>query len=193
MIQLNKNSMKPQKPTGQRKDPWPQGHATAQLPKYMGRTEDTIQKEMQKSQTWEKLKEISYCYSTDKMISCHIPVQTLRADVKIFKGGNIANFFVLIITQNQFSLNIVKFPLTMEFAKVAMCQFVPLLNFCFVEIEIIDAEISKLLSKGAIVNTIREPSHYVSWVFTRTKIDGNYRMILNQKTFSEFLKFKHCK
>ena len=93
MIQLNKNSMKPQKPTGQRKDPWPQGHATAQLPKHMGRTEDTIQKEMQKSQTWEKLKEISYCYSTDKMISCHIPVQTLRADVKIFKGGNIANFF----------------------------------------------------------------------------------------------------
>ena len=182
MIQLSKNSMKPQKTTNQRKDPWPQGYATAQLSKYMGRTEDTIQKEMQKSQTWEKLKEILYCYSTDKMISGHIPVQTLRADVKIFKGGNIANCFEkwAIITQDQFVLNIVKFPLTMEFAKVPMCQFVTLLNFSFVEIEIIDAEISRLLGKGAIVNTIREPSHYVSWVFTRTKIDGNYRMILNQ-------------
>ena len=26
-----------------------------------------------------------------------------------------------------------------------------------------------------------------------TKKDGNYRMILNVKTFNEFLKFKHCK
>ena len=61
----------------------------------------------------------------------------------------------------------------------------PTLNFSPVETEIIDAEISKLLSKGIIVNTRREPNDYVSSIFTR--------MILNLKTFNEFLKFKHCK
>ena len=55
-------------------------------------------------------------------------------------------------------LNIVKFGLTMEFAEVPVCQFVPPLNFSTVETEIIDAEISKLLTKGVIVNTNREPS-----------------------------------
>ena len=81
----------------------------------------------------------------------------------------------------------------MEFDKVPVCQFVPPLNFSPVETEIIDAEISKLLSKGLIVNTIREPNDYVPRIFTRTKKDCSYRMIINLKTFDEFLKFKDCK
>ena len=44
----------------------------------------------------------------------------------------------------------------MEFAEVPVCQFVPPLNFSPAETEIIDAEISKLLSKGVIINTTRE-------------------------------------
>ena len=120
---------------------------------------------------------------------------TLRADVEKFKGGNITNCFEkwANITQDQFVLNIVKFGLTMEFAEVPVCQFVPPLNFSPVETEIIDAEISKLLSKGVIVNTTVEPNDYVSRIFTTTEKDGNYRMILNLKKFNEFLKFKHCK
>ena len=59
------------------------------------------------------------------------------------------------------------------------------------EIEIIDAEISKLLSKDVIVNTTREPNDYVSRIFFFKK--SNYRMILNPETFNEFFKFKHCK
>ena len=81
----------------------------------------------------------------------------------------------------------------MEFAEVLVCQFVLPLNFSPVETEIIDAEIFKLLSKGVIVNTTREPNDYISRIFTRTKKDSNYKMILNVKTFNEFLKFKHCK
>ena len=81
----------------------------------------------------------------------------------------------------------------MELAEVLVCQFVPPLNFFPVEAEIIDADISKLLSKGVIVNATRELNDYVSRIFTRPKKDGNYRMILNLKTFNEFLKFKHCK
>ena len=55
------------------------------------------------------------------------------------------------------------------------------------ETEIIDAEISKLLSKGAIENT----SDHVSGTYLRTK--KMIRMILSLKTFNGFLKFKHCK
>ena len=47
--------------------------------------------------------------------------------------------------------------------------------------------------KGVIASTTRAPNDYVSSIFTRTKKDGSYRMILNLKTFNEFLKFKHCK
>ena len=122
-------------------------------------------------------------------------METLRAEVEKFKGGNITNCFEkwANITQDQFVLNIVKFGLTMEFAEVPLCQFVPPLNFSPVETEIIDADISKLLSKGVIVNTTRESNDYVCSIFTRTKKDGRYRMILNLKTFNEFLKFKYCK
>ena len=78
----------------------------------------------------------------------------------------------------------------MEFAEVPLCQFEPPSP---VETEIIDAEISKLLSKSVIVNSTREPNDYVSSIFTRAKKDGRYRIIINLKTFNEFLKFKHCK
>ena len=39
---------------------WPQEHPTVQLPKYKDRTEETMQQEkpIQKSQTWEELKEV---------------------------------------------------------------------------------------------------------------------------------------
>ena len=83
------------------------------------------------------------------------------------------------ITQDQFVLNIIKLGLTMEFAEVSVCQFVPPLNFSPVETEVIDAEIFKLLSKVVIVNTTRESNDYVSIIFTRTEKDGRYRMILN--------------
>ena len=41
-------------------------------------------------------------------------------------------------------------------------------------------------SKGVIVNITREPSDYVSRIFTRNEEDDNYRMILNLKMFNEF-------
>ena len=71
----------------------------------------------------------------------------------------------------------------MGFAEVPVCQFVPSLHFSPVEIEIIDAEISKLLSKGVIINTTRETNVYVTRVLKKKKKDGSYRMILNLKIF----------
>ena len=130
----------------------------------MGRTEKTIQqkKPLRTSKTWEELKELQikkFCvemdFSINKMVSCHIPMETLRVEVEKFKGGNITNCFEkqANITQDQFVLKIVKFGLTMDFSEEPVCQFVAPLNFSPVETEIIDTEISKLLSKGVIVNT----------------------------------------
>ena len=134
-------------------------------------------------------------FSIDKMVSCHIQMKNLRAELEKFKGGLITNCFEkwANITQDQLVLKVVKFGLAMEFAEVLVCQFVPPLNFSLVETEIVDAESSKFLSKGVIVNTTREPNEYVSRIFTSTKKKGNYRMILNLKMLNEFLKFKHCK
>ena len=73
------------------------------------------------------------------MVSCHIPIETLRADEDKLKSGNITHWLEKWenITQDPFVLNIVKFGLTMEFSKVPMCQFVPPLNFSPVETKII--------------------------------------------------------
>ena len=86
---------------------------------------------MQKSpKTWEELTEFwikkrhaEIDFRINKMVSCHIPVVYLRVDVKKFKDCNITNCFEnwANITQDPFVLYIVKFGLTMEFAKVLVC------------------------------------------------------------------------
>ena len=56
LLQLSENSrLKLQKQqANQKTHGWPQGHRTIQLPKYMGRTEETIQeKPIQKLGTYE--------------------------------------------------------------------------------------------------------------------------------------------
>ena len=100
------------------------------------------------------------------MVSCRIPTTTLIAGK--FKGGNITNCFEkwANITQDQFILHILKFGLTMEFAEILVCQFLPTLNFSPAETEVIDAAISKRLSKRVIVNITREPKDYISGIFT---------------------------
>ena len=128
----------------------------------MDRTEKTVQqkKPLQTLETWEELKEpqikrlcAEIVFSISNMVSCHIPMETLRAEVEKFKDGNITKCFEkwANITQDQFVLNIVKFGLTMEFAEVPLCHFVPPLNFSPGETEIIDAEISKLLENPMIM------------------------------------------
>ena len=98
----------------------------------MGRTEETKQQEksMQKPQLWEELKEFwikkfraEIGFTINKIVSCHTPMVTQRVDVEKLKGSNITNCFEkwANITQDQFVLYIVKFGLTMEFAKAPVC------------------------------------------------------------------------
>ena len=89
----------------------------------MGGIEKTIhqKKPLQTSETWEELKEpqikkLKYFsseidFSINKMVDCHIPMETLKAVVEKFKGGNITNCFQKCanVAQDKFVLNIVKF------------------------------------------------------------------------------------
>ena len=151
---------------------WPQEHPTVELLKYMGRIKKTIHQEKpwQTSQTWEELKELrikklrpEIGLSIYKMVSCHIPMEILRADVEKFKGGNITNCFEkwANITQDQFVLSIVNVCFNYGICRSTNVSVCTTLKFSPAETEIIDTEISKLLSKDVIVKTTREPNDYV--------------------------------
>ena len=149
-------------------------------------------------QTWEKLKErrikklrAEINFSMDNMVSCRIPMATLKADVKKFKRQH--NKLFLKIVKCYIRPVCFKYSKVWFYPEISVCQFAPPLNLSPVETEIIDVEFPKLLRKGLIISTTREPNDYVSGIFTRTKKDGNYGMIINLKTFTKLLKFKHCK
>ena len=59
------------------------------------------------------------------------------------------------------------------------------------ELEIVKAEVDKLLSKQVICESRRERNDYLSNVFTRKKKDGAKRMILNLKQFNTHITYRH--
>ena len=61
------------------------------------------------------------------------------------------------------------------------------------EILTVDKEICKLFRKKVIVETSRCEGDFVSPVFTRRKMDGNRRMILNIKQLNSFVVYQHFK
>ena len=58
---------------------------------------------------------------------------------------------------------------------------------------IISQEISKLLKKKVIVQTIAEKGDFFSSVFLRAKKDESYRMILNLKKLNKYIDSKYFK
>ena len=81
----------------------------------------------------------------------------------------------------------------MVFLTAPVCNFYPHKMYSKQDSDIIQAEICKLLRKGVIILTEREDDDFVSNIFTRKKRDDTYRMILNLKTFNDFLLVPHCK
>ena len=57
----------------------------------------------------------------------------------------------------------------------------------------VNAQISKFLEKGIIVESSHEEEEFISNVFLRPKKDGSYRMILNLKDLNTFFPFHHFK
>ena len=61
------------------------------------------------------------------------------------------------------------------------------------EKEVISIEIKKLLKKKFIVRSTTEYKEFISGIFTRNKIDGTKRMILNVKNFNKLVNCKDFK
>ena len=61
------------------------------------------------------------------------------------------------------------------------------------EINIIDAEVARLLSKEVLTKVKYTADDFVSKSFVHPKKDGTYRMIFNLKPFNEFVDYHHFK
>ena len=61
------------------------------------------------------------------------------------------------------------------------------------EAYIIDTEISDLLSKGVITESVHERDEFISTIFLRRKKDGTHRMILNLKSLNQYVTYYHFK
>ena len=61
------------------------------------------------------------------------------------------------------------------------------------KIQIISAEINKLLSKGALEVTDHSDNEIISDIFLRDKKDGSHRMILNLKKLNMYVAKAHFK
>lgn len=67
------------------------------------------------------------------------------------------------------------------------------IHFSPAEINIIDAEIAKLVSKEILTLVNHTPDSFISNIFIRPKKDGTHRMILNLKPLNEFVDYHHFK
>ena len=74
-----------------------------------------------------------------------------------------------------------------------LVQINPPFQPCWGEKEacIIDTEISDLLSKGVITESVHECDEFISTIFLRPKEDGTHRMILNLKSLNRYVTYYH--
>ena len=112
-----------------------------------------------------------------------------------FQAGNIKNFLEnwKRITSDKYILDIVKHGLKLEFLSVAPHREPFRVTYNTKGNDIISQEISKLLKKKVIVQTIAEKGDFFSSVFLRVKKGESYRMILNLKKLNKYIDSKHFK
>ena len=139
----------------------------------------------------------------DNTVSCtfdlnlHLDIDSIKADITNYRAGNIQNCVSnwVAVSPNTYIMRIVKHGLTIDFIdnippitnSIKQCVFAPK------EIEVIDVEIQKLLSKGVICISARCTRDFLSSIFTRPKKDGTRRMILNLSELNEFVVYQHFK
>ena len=97
------------------------------------------------------------------------------------------------ITSDKYILDIVKQGLKLKFLSEAPHREPFRVTYNTKENGIISQEISKLLKKKVIVQTIAEKGNFFSSVFLSAKKDESYRMILNLKKLNKYIDSKHFK
>ena len=119
----------------------------------------------------------------------------LKIEVITYQAGNIKNCYKTWsdITSDCNILSVAKHGIKIDFRELPW-QNKPVSHpLSSSEILTVDKEICKLLRKKVIVETSRCEGDFVSPVFTRRKMDGNRRMILNLKQLNSFVVYQHFK
>ena len=98
------------------------------------------------------------------------------------------------VTSDPFILNAIQH-YNIEFEETHPLQACPPRNIVFSNSDknVINDEITKLLTKGVIEHAHYTEDSYVSTVFDRPKKDGTHRMILNLKSLNTFVAYHHFK
>ena len=126
----------------------------------------------------------------------NISVHILRQKLDQYVGGNISNHFAqwVKITRDSFVLDIVRSGPKIDFFERPVCYNIkPSYSMYDTEKDTINSETEKLLQKRMIVPPFYSKGDFVSSIFTRSKADGSYHVILNLKNLNEFVTFQHCK
>ena len=112
-----------------------------------------------------------------------------------FKAGNIKHCIKEweYITNDKHVLETVK-GCKIDFERTPYQSFKPKpLAFSDEECVFVEQEIENMLDKGVIIPSTHEQGEYISNIFLRPKKDGSHRVILNLKSFNEFVKADHFK
>lgn len=113
-----------------------------------------------------------------------------------FKAGNLKNHKPnwQKITSNQEILSQIqgtKLPFLENPKQKSKLNLNP--KFSEIETAAIDKEITKLLQKGVIKESLHEKDEFISPIFVTPKRDGGYRLILNLKKLNENMEYIHFK
>lgn len=132
----------------------------------------------------------------EKEIRLSLIKKLLVKQVSDFEGGRLENFVSVWrnLTSDSEILDIVS-GLHIEFDSFENCDPFRDITYNLLDedIEIIDAEVDKLLSKKVIAPCLPSLDQNVSPVFTCPKKDGTFRMILNLKKINTDITYKHFK
>lgn len=112
-----------------------------------------------------------------------------------YTAGNIKNYlqYWFTLTKNPWILKIIQYGLKLDFIDIPCQNKYNQNTLSIEELDIIDLEIEKLLTKKVVTYSKHEPGEFISGLFTRPKKDGSKRMILNLKRLNlhiEYNKFK---
>lgn len=155
------------------------------------------QREEGKSSVNNILQVIDSAKSDVSKFTMFIPTltKTLEQRLKTFQAGKLTEHLDSwkSLTNDKEILDMVT-GTTIDFHTQPVQHNVPLQkNLTPLEGQIIDNEVSKLLSKGVIVKSDHEDMEFISPIFLRPKKDGSNRMILNLKALNKYVQYYHFK
>lgn len=119
----------------------------------------------------------------------------LQLEVTKFKAGSLKNFVDKWkhITEDDWILETISV-YKIEFEQEPVQNCIPNTpNFNNTECALIDDEVEKMLSMGAIEKSQHEDNEFISNIFPVQKKNGKFRPVINLKKLNKFVEYHHFK